>query len=59
MVQNFRKLTEIQSSEVFRFSGTFKRRSTSTVLVLYSVVLQVIWSTSTSQYWSISTLTIM
>jgi hypothetical protein len=49
--------TVFWSFQVFR--GTFKRRSTSTVLVLYSVVLQVLWSTSTSQYWSISTLTMM
>jgi hypothetical protein len=37
LVQNFRKLTEIQSSEVFKFSGELVgERSTSTVLVLYS-----------------------
>jgi hypothetical protein len=54
--QNFRKLTEIQSAEVFRFSGEL---SGERVQVLYSVVLQVLWSTSTSQYWSISTLTMM
>jgi hypothetical protein len=59
-MQNFQKLTEIQSSEVFRFSGELSReRSTSTVLVLYSVVLQVLWINTTSQYWSISTLTMM
>jgi hypothetical protein len=33
LVQNFRKMTEIQSSEVFRFSGDSSgERSTSTVL---------------------------
>jgi hypothetical protein len=56
LVQNFRKLTEIQSSEVFRFS---KELSGEGVQVLYSVVLQELWSTSTSQYRSISTLTMM
>jgi hypothetical protein len=49
-------MTEIQSSEVFRFSGELSGEG---VQVLYSVVLQVIWSTSTFQYWSISTLTMM
>jgi hypothetical protein len=57
------KLPEIDWDTVFWsfqvFRGTSKRRSTSTVLVLYSVVLQVLWSTSTSQYWSICTLTMM
>jgi hypothetical protein len=55
-VQNFRKLTEMQSSEVFRFSGELSGEG---VQALYSVVLQVLWSTSTSQYLSISTLTMM
>jgi hypothetical protein len=56
LVQNFRKLTEIQSSEVFRFSGKLSGEGAQ---VLYSVVLQVLWSTSTCQYWSIPTLTMM
>jgi hypothetical protein len=56
LVQNFRKLTEIQSSEVFRFSVELPGEG---VQVLYSAVLQVLWSTSTFQYWSISTLTMM
>jgi hypothetical protein len=38
------------------FPGNFQEKG---VQVLYSVVLQVLWSTSTSQYWSISTLTMM
>ena len=56
LVQNFRKLTEIQSSEVFRLSGELSGEG---LQVLYSVVLQVLWSTSTSQYWPISTFTMM
>jgi hypothetical protein len=56
LVQNFQKLTEIQSSEVFRFSAELSGEG---VQVLYSVVLQVLWSTSIFQYWSISTLTMM
>jgi hypothetical protein len=56
LVQNFRKLTEIQSSEVFRFP---RELSGEGVQVLYSVALQILWSTSTSQCWSISTLTMM
>jgi hypothetical protein len=56
LVQNFRKLTEIQSSEVLRFFGEL---SGEWLQVLYSVELQVLWSTSTSLYWSVSTLTMM
>jgi hypothetical protein len=56
LVQNFRKSTEIQSSEVFRFSLELSGEG---VQVLYSVVLQVIWSTSAFQHLSISTLTMM
>jgi hypothetical protein len=56
LVQNFQKLTEIQSSEVFRFSG---KLSGEGVQVLYSVVLQVLWSASTFMYWYISTFTMM
>jgi hypothetical protein len=51
LVQNFQKLTEIQSSEVFRFS---RELSGEGVQVLYSVVLWVL-----PEHWFISTLTMI
>jgi hypothetical protein len=56
LVQNFRKLTEIQSFEVFWVYGELSGEG---VQVLYLVVLQVLWSTSTFKYWYICTLTMM
>jgi hypothetical protein len=44
---------------LLKFSGFLGKLQEKGVQVLYSVVLLVLWSTSTSQYWSISTLTMM
>jgi hypothetical protein len=47
LVQNFRKLTEIQSSEVFRLSGDFQEKEYKHCTQLYSMYSGVLVHFST------------